>query len=326
MNIHHQAYLWLLLIIPICVYILYKRKERINKRFERFAEGSFYAFYMGSRSPFYGALKLSLIILALVAIIIALARPQWDYESKDFEAAGLDIMLAIDVSKSMDATDMLPSRLIRAKMQISAFLEKLGMDRVGIIAFAGDASLECPLTDDYESLRMIVNSLNSDTVPKLGTDIAKAMELALEAFGDGAGSRILIIISDGEDLENSAIQRAAALRSKGIAIYTMGVGSEAGTTIRHPIHGATATTKLDVETLKKIAATGGGEFYAVTPGQNEIRYLLERIYSTEKGNLYNRNISVMKEQYHIFAIFAILMLLIEPLFSGLYKANKEERS
>ncbi|MDZ4121971.1 MAG: VWA domain-containing protein [Candidatus Cloacimonadaceae bacterium] len=316
MNLYHQSHLLLLLLIPLLVIILASWNRRIKERFSQYAEGKFFGYYYQTRSGFFSTLKIVLVIMAFFMVVIALVRPQWDYESKDFEAMGMDIVLAIDVSKSMDATDMLPTRLLRAKMQITAFIDKLSTDRLALVAFAGDASIECPLTDDYETVKLILNSLNTNTITCLGTDIGKAMDKSLEAFTNSGGSRVLILISDGEDLEQSAIAKAAQLKANGIVIYTMGVGSEAGAQISHPLYGQTVTTKLDVETLKKIAAAGGGEFYAVTPNQAELHYLLERIYSTEKGHLYSRNLSMMKEQYHIFVFAALFLLILESLLSS----------
>ena len=323
MNLYNQHYLYLLLLLIPIIYGLLRWNRRLKSRFHSFAEDHFFAYYLGQRSQFFSVLKLSLLILALVAIIIAMVRPQWDFEARDFDAAGLDIVIAVDVSKSMDATDMSPSRLIRAKIQIASFIDKLTTDRVGIMAFAGAASLECPLTDDYESIKMILNSLTSDTVPKPGTDIGAMLEASQEAFVSGSGKHILVLISDGEDLEADAISTAKRLKSKGIVIYTMGVGSESGIEITDPISGLTATTKLDVGTLKDIAAATGGEFYAVTPGQNEIRLLLDRIYSSEKSKMYSKNISSMKEQYHIFAFIALLLLIVESLFRNNRRTKNE---
>ncbi len=325
MNLYNQHYLMILLILPFLVYGLIKWHKRIQYRFSRFAESKFFPYYYAGRSPFFSTLKIVLMIIALFFVIIALVRPQWDYESRDFEASGLDIVIAIDVSKSMDATDMSPTRLIRAKMQISAFLDKLSTDRVALVAFAGNATIECPLTDDYESVKMILNSLTTDTISRYGTDIGAALEKSAEAFMNSGGSRIIILISDGEDLQQSAISRASQLRSTGLVIYAMGVGSEEGTEIRHPVLGTKAITRLDVETLKKIAAAGGGEFYTVTPGQIEIRYLLERIYSTEKGHLYSKNLNTMKEQYHIFAILSLIILVFESFLFGVInrKADRD---
>ena len=326
MNLYNQHYLYLLLLLIPLVYGIIRWNLRLKRRFKSFAEGHFFAFYLGQRSQFYSVLKLSLLVLALVAVIIALIRPQWDYETREFDATGLDILIAVDVSKSMDATDMSPSRLIRAKIQIASFIDKLTTDRVGIMAFAGAASLECPLTDDYESIKMILNSLTTDSVPKPGTDIGAALEASQEAFASASGRHILILISDGEDLEAEAIATAKRLKSKGIVIYTMGVGSETGIEIQDPAGGRTATTKLDVKTLKEIAAASGGEFYAVTPGQNEIRLLLDRIYSSEKSKMYSKNMSTMKEQYHIFAIIALLLLIIESIFSNNTKRRKSHEA
>lgn len=319
MNLYNQKLLVLLLIIPLLIWLAIKKKDLFKKRFLRFAEEQFFPLYFHSFSPFFTGIKLALLIASLLFVILALLRPQWDNERRDFDAMGMDIIFAIDVSRSMDATDMSPSRLTRAKMQMMAFVEKLQSDRVGIIAFAGRASLECPLTDDYESVLMIINGLSTNTISKLGTDIGAAMIKAGDAFARSGSSKILILISDGEDLEQHSISLASKLASQGITIYTMGVGSENGTIITHPITGAQAETKLDVDTLKKIAISGKGEFYAVTPGQVELKYLLDRIYAGERGHLYSRNLSSLKEQYHIFAIIALLLLCLESLINPIKK-------
>ncbi len=323
MNLYYPWHLLLLLVIvPLAVLLLLLRRRR-EKRFSQYAEAHFAPHYLARLSPFYTVLKISLLILALIFLILALVRPQWDYEHREFESEGLDIIICLDISKSMDAVDMSPSRLIRAKLQIASFLEKLEGDRVGLIAFAGRATLECPLTDDYESVSMVLKSLTTASAVQLGTDIGAALELAEQAFNAAGGSNILILISDGEDLENSGVQQAARLATTGKKIYTMGVGTAEGSVVIDPETGEEAFSRLDVNTLQRIASAGGGKFYAVTPGQSELELILQNIYTAEKGRQRSKSISSLREQYHIFAVFALLILLLESLILPLRKPREQ---
>ena len=319
--LHPYLLLLLLLLIPL-VFLLVRQNRRRQKRFLDYAEAQFFVPQYKRLSPFFSQLKLSLLIVALGLIILALAQPQWDYSPESYESSGLDIVCCIDVSKSMDATDLSPSRLIRAKLQLSAFVKQLEGDRISIVAFAGHASLECPLTDDYESVQMVLNSLSTETIQTYGTDIGAALDMGLRAFNSTDKGGIMFLISDGEDLEAKAVKRAKALADMGVTIYTMGVGNPEGSMIKNPVTGEEVMTKPDVQTLQKIAQITGGKFYAVTPSQNEIDLLLRQIYGREKTKLANREVNVMKDQYQVFLLIALLLLLVEIVISP-YRKERE---
>lgn len=311
--------LLLILIIPL-IWLLTRLGRQRRKRFGNFAEAQFYPHYLGALSPFYTSLRLALLIAAYAFTVLALARPQWDYSPQTMESSGIDLICCIDVSKSMDATDMLPTRLSRAQLQISAFTGELNGDRVGIIAFAGQPSLECPLTDDYDAVQMVISSLSTDTVGMPGTDLGAALDLAGRAFDSGSGKKVLIVISDGEDLEAKAVKRAVNLKDMGVTIYTMGVGSEQGALIQNPDTGEEVLTKLDAKTLARVAEAGGGKYFSVTPSQNEIRILLDQIFGMERSKLRSREINAMKDQFHVFLLIAFglfgLALFISPWRKG----------
>ena len=310
MNIANPSYLALLALCLVFLLLLFGRERKLKRRFAQYAELHLREHYYHSHSPFWTGFKLFLSILALSCIIIALARPQWDYENKELQSSGMDIIFALDVSKSMDATDMMPSRLLRAILQIGSFLEQVKTDRIGIIAFAGTATLQCPLTDDYEAVRIVLNGLNSNTVEIPGTDIGSALRLAENAFPEGSKSKTLVLISDGEDLQHSALREARILKTKGIRVYTMGVGSPEGTIIRHPETGEEVKSKLDEATLQEIARITEGEYYRVTPGGEEIQLILKRIYESESTRR-GKKVTILKEQYYLFGILAIILLMIE---------------
>lgn len=329
MSLGHPYYLLLLLVCLPLLWLLVRRGKSQRKRFSEYAEAHLQGIYYAQFSPFWTGFKLVLAILALACLVLALVRPQWDYENRTLESSGMDIVFAIDVSKSMDAMDMMPSRLLRASMQISAFLQQLRTDRIGIIAFAGVASLQCPLTDDYEAVRIVLNSLNSDTAQRPGTNIGSALSLAEKAFATASSTTALVLISDGEDLEGQGIKQAKRLKEKGIRIYCMGVGSPQGAIVTNPDTGDEIVSKLDEQTLQQIAEQSGGEYYRVTPGGDEIQLILKRIYATEESRSRSKSLNALKDQYYLFAALALALLLVESVIdprrrkSGLLAAEKD---
>ncbi|HNQ42843.1 MAG TPA: VWA domain-containing protein [Candidatus Cloacimonadota bacterium] len=313
MNIYNPQALILLVLIPVFIILIASHGKRVRRRFSAWAEEAFRDIYLSQRSPFYSGLKLVLILLAMVFIILALARPQWDYKQKELESEGIDIVFAIDISRSMAADDIPPNRLLRSVLQISAFIDQLKGDRLGIISFAGAATIECPITDDYEAVKLVLGGLSVESAVKPGTDIGRALDLAKTAFKGGAGTGALILVSDGEDLEKSAIAKARELGTSGIRVYTMGVGSPEGALITNPHTGEDRLSKLDEDTLKKIASVSGGEYYRVTPSAGEIQLLLNRMYQTETSRNTMRKVNFYQEQYHYFAALALILLLLESL-------------
>ena len=174
MQFYNSGLLLLLLLIPVLLALLVRSRYRSRKRFASFADEHILGHYLQRISPFNSTMKQLLLIAALGFVVLGLVRPQWDHELSDLESQGLDLIFCLDISRSMDASDLAPSRLERAKLQIHSLLDRMQGDRVGIIAFAGAATLECPLTDDYESVRMVLNSLNTQSAVKTGTDLGEA--------------------------------------------------------------------------------------------------------------------------------------------------------
>lgn len=324
MNIYHPENLWLLLIIVPLIALAFLLEKRRRKRFSRFAETAFYAEYLSGSSPFFQSLKAALAILALAFVIFALLRPQWDYETRDFDSSGLDVMICLDISQSMDASDITPTRLQRAKLQIGAFIGKLKGDRVGIISFAGVPTLACPLTDDYESALLMLRGLSTGAAPREGTDIGAALALADKAFTGAGGSNVLLLITDGEDLQDSAITQARRLSAFGVRIYTMGVGTPEGVLIKNPATGQQVLTKLDDARLRKIASIGKGGYFSITPGQGELDQILDDVYRAEKGLERSRNMTALKDQYAIAAAAALALLLAESLILPFRRARKRK--
>lgn len=322
MQLYHIQLLWLILILLPLGWLLIRRKRMESKRLSSFAEEHFFLHYLDRVSPFLATLKYILAFLAMVFMILSLTRPQWDYKVQEMDTQGLDFMICLDLSRSMDATDMSPSRLIRAKLQLNTLIDALKNDRIGIIAFAGEATLECPLTDDYESARLVLSSLDTGNVTKYGTDVGAALDLARISLGTATGSGIVILISDGEDLSGSAQRAAARLAGTGVRIYCLGVGSDKGSTIVDPDTGEEAFSRADFASMTAIANTGNGKFFAITPSQNEIGQILDELYSTEPGTRRSAKIGALREQYHLFALFALGLLLLESIIMPLRRRGR----
>ena len=320
--------LFFLLLIPIFLIYLGIANHRRKKNFEKFAENRFYDYYMQQFSTFHWSLKNVIFVFAIFFLIIAIARPQWNKEVQIVKKEGIDIVVCIDVSKSMDAGDIKPSRIDRAKDQISLFIDQLKGDRIAIIAFAGKSFVQCPPTNDYGAAKLFLNLLDTETVPSYGTDIGGAISKALELFGEEEKHKVIIVVSDGEDLEANAVKIAEEASKKNAIIYTLGVGSPEGSTI--PIRdksgnvvyakddkGNIILTKLDISTLTQIAKLGNGRFFPITPQQSEIFEIMKNINTIEKKKFDSREFVRYKEQYKYFVIVVIILLLIESTI--LYK-------
>ena len=317
-------FLFLLLLIPLFLVMLAVGNSKRKKHFKKFANDRFYNFFMGQLSVFHWSLKNVLFLIALVFVIIALAEPRWGKELRKVKKEGIDIVICLDVSKSMDATDIKPSRIERAKDQISLFIDNLKGDRVALIPFAGKAYVQCPLTDDYAAAKMFLSLLNTNAIQEFGTNIGAAIDKAMKLFGESSKHKVIILVSDGEDLEKSAIDKAKEAAKKGAIIYSLGIGTPQGspipmkaengnTSYAKDENGNIILTKLDVSTLSKLATITGGQFYPITPRQSEIYAILSSIGKMEKSKYASREFIRYKEQYKYFLFVALIFLFIENL-------------
>ena len=233
--------------------------------------------------------KQALLVLAVFVIGLALARPQWGEREEKSESLGEDVVFLLDCSASMQAPDVKPSRIGRAKLAINDFVQHYSHGRVGLVAFAGQAFLQCPLTFDYDSFRDALNAVDDSTIPVPGTDIGRALEEGYAAVEKNDRRKILVLISDGEDLEKASIQRAKELAARNVLIFTVGVGTASGSEIvvadpqgnRTPVRdaqGQIVVSRLDETTMRAIAEANQGTYQPLGPlgeGLNRIRSTLE---------------------------------------------------
>lgn len=331
MNWANPKALYLLLMIPVLILFIFFIKKRRDSILSNFCDSSMFTFHSTGFSNFYYSIKVFLLIIVLSLTIIAFARPQWDREVRIVDQHGQDVVFVIDVSKSMDADDISPTRLERAKTHINLFLDELRGDRVAVVAFAGKSTVMCPLTTDYAAVKMIVSGLNSDTITSYGTNIASALLRASELFNRDSNAKTIILLSDGEDLEEEGIKIAREIAKDGIVVYNIGIGSPEGTPLifknalgqkeyAKDDKGNIVITRLDVQTLMTISSVTGGKFYMISPNYSEIYEVLKQIDSNEKSKYSSRQFFRYKERYHYFVLLALILFIFEGF---VFFKNKE---
>jgi Ca-activated chloride channel family protein len=341
-SLHFAQPIWMIVGLIVCAAIvgLFVRFDRrresdlsklIHPRFrQRLTEGF---------SPRLRNLKRGLWLLAVMLIFGAIARPQMGYEWHEVKRKGIDILFAVDTSRSMLAEDLTPSRLERARLGIIDFVARLEGDRVGLIPFAGSAFALCPLTLDYDAFRESLNALDTDLIPRQGTDLASAIKEAERLFDEnGNNHRVLVLLTDGEDLQGSVIDAAKAAAKKGMAIYTVGVGSPEGAKIQvrdrygrtdfvRDENGKVVRTTLDETTLKKIAEETNGLYVALGRGAEGLNTIYqEKLRLVPKSELNQRMERIPLERFEWPLGLAVGLLLLEFFVKDRLRVKKARPS
>ena len=333
-----QYLIILLLALPLTIAIVYWSMRERNRTLER----------IGS-SPLVRRLtinvntkgRLATRILAIGALglaIIALARPQWGESSHTLEREGAQIIVALDISRSMMAEDVNPSRLVRAKLELADLLRRLQGDEVGLVLFSGAAFLQFPLTFDYSSARNFIENANPEMITQQGTDIAKAIEIASLSYNDEfISQKILLIISDGENQEGQAVEAARGAADKDILVYTMGVGSDeaepipvrtgGGRLLRYveDRQGNMVFSRLDEDTLISVAEAGGGKYIRMEGSVNAAAKFTEELDAFEKSAIGSETESRKIERFQIFALFAVALLIAGEMIPDRRRSAKGKR-
>lgn len=315
---------YLLIGIPLLILLfvlLEKQRRRILQLFGNF---ELLSRLMPGVSPKQRHWKMALIVLAFMFLILALARPQIGTKLEKVKREGIDLVIALDVSESMLAEDVKPNRMSKAKYEVASIINKLEGDRIGIVTFAGDAFLLCPLTTDYGAALMLLDAVDTKIIPEQGTSIGRALEVAHKAFVEKERKhKVLLLITDGEDHETEPQKIAEEMGKEGIKIFTVGIGSTKGVPI--PIYneygnqtgfkknrkGEVVTTRLDELTLEKIALMTEGKYYRATPGQAELDDIYDAISKMEKKEFEQKKFTQFEDRFQYFLAVAILLLLAE---------------
>ncbi|PKO96415.1 MAG: hypothetical protein CVU12_05635 [Bacteroidetes bacterium HGW-Bacteroidetes-7] len=317
-------YLALVLIIPF-LFIFHAINRRIRrKRIEKFGDKAILDTLMPRASRSRGWIKLVILSIAIFFFAIALSRPQLGARIKEMEGKGVEIMIALDVSNSMLAEDYSPNRLERAKLAISRLTDRLKEDRIGLIVFAGQAFVQLPITTDYVSAKIFLNSINTGSVPVQGTSLSDAINLAVKSFSIESSntSRALIIITDGEDHEDDPVAVAKTASDLGVNIYTLGIGSTEGKPIPMPNgellkdnEGNIVVTRLDEKTLLSVAEAGGGAYVRAGNSDFGLEAIVDQIRSMDKQTFKSVVFEDFDEQYMYFLGIALFFFLLEFLIT-----------
>src|ERR1700692_3050526 len=323
--------LWCLLVLPLFAALVIQNDRRRQKRLEQLVAARLLTQLTDPVARVRQLNKRILCLAALVAFIVALARPEVGSIEQTFEQHGRDIVLAIDTSKSMLSTDCAPNRLARAKLAAQDIVDAMSGDRIALIAFAGAAQVEAPLTVDYQTVLDAITQLDTKTVERGGTDITSAIRSAELALGKSGGSyRALVLLTDGEDLEENAVAAAKQAASYGIRIFTVGIGTREGSAI--PIdpegqellrdrNGQTVRSRLDENRLREIAAQTGG-FYVHLENGSTSQLIANGLRKLREGKIGARSTSLPIERYRWPLLFGLLLLFLSATLSD---RRKEER-
>lgn len=313
----HPAFFYLLLLVPLLVGVFMWSAYTRRKRIERFGDPRTVRALMPDASPGRYLTKFLFLLAAFVLTIIALARPQLGSKLKEVKMEGIELMFAVDVSNSMLAQDFEPNRLERTKYAINRLLEGLQQDKVGLVVFAGDAYVQLPITSDYMTARNFTRQISPTMVSKQGTAIGAAIDLAASSFSsDSEGSRVIILITDGENHEDDAISAAKRAAAKGIKIYTIGIGTPEGAPIQingdfiRDAEGNMVVTKLDENILRQIALLTDGAYIRSTNQSLGLTEIISKINDTEKKEFSAMMFEEYNEQFQYFIAGALIMLIL----------------
>ena len=285
MSFGAPEWLWGLLLVPLLIALFVRSEHRGLKRLQQFVSARLLPQLAGTVNRPRRILRFGLLLLGLALAIVSLAQPRWGYTFEDVKRKGLDLLIAVDTSRSMLSNDVQPSRLERVKLAIQDLIDELQGDRVGLIAFAGRAFLQAPLTIDYDAVVEAVNDLDTKTIPEGGTNISSAITLATQSFGKSAmGNRALIIFTDGEELSGDAVKTAKAAADAGVRIFTVGVGTPQGslipvtgdngeTSFVKDINGQVVKSKLDDKRLREVAEATGGFYLHLENGPRTMQQI-----------------------------------------------------
>lgn len=312
-------YLWALLVIPVLLLIRLAGWRRRRSKLRKFGDPELVRQLMPNVSKFRPTVKFWLLLVAWVLLVVMVARPQVGAEVQRDKRNGIEAIICLDISNSMLAQDVAPSRLDKSKLLVESLVDRFTNDKIGLIVFAGDAYVQLPITSDYVSAKMFLQNIDPSLIQTQGTDIAQAINLGLHSFtqADKIG-RAIIVITDGEDHEGGAVEAAAEARKKGVNVFILGVGDTKGAPIptgdggyMKDCSGQTVMTALNEQMCREVAQAGSGKYIHVDntgDAQTELNNDLARLQRGEsEAVIYN----AYDEQFQAFGILVILLLVVE---------------
>jgi len=315
---------WALWLLPVLMVLFYRAARRRRTLSARFADANAWKALTPGTSVVTRRWKTVLVLTCVVLLIFSITRPQWGASAVVLKRRGLDIVVALDVSASMLVSDVRPNRLERAKREITGVFDRLAGDRVGLVVFAGDAYVQCPLTLDASAARLMLDAVDARSAGKPGTAVAEAISTAVDMYEkDEKQFKVLIMVTDGESHEGDALGEAEKAAELGIRIYTVGVGTPAGEPV--PVYddegnqsgfkkdqgGQVVLSKLDEVTLQKVAVATGGRYFRAGPSEMELDELFSELDKLEKKEMEGRLFTQFEERFQYFLFPAFVVLILE---------------
>ncbi len=313
-------YLWLLVLIPVLALVRFISYRNQKRKLRKFGDPKLLKELMPDVSRFRPSIKFWILLAALALLIVMLARPQMGTKISQEKRTGIETIIALDISNSMLAEDIVPSRLDRSKMMVENLVDHFTNDKIGLIVFAGDAFVQLPITSDYVSAKMFLSSIDPSMMATQGTDIAAAINMGMNSFTQEEGiGKAIIVITDGEDHEGGALEAAEAAKKKGMRVYVLGVGSSKGAPIPIPgtgdymkdNTGNTVMSALNEDMCKQVAAAGGGVYIHVENNSAAQQQLDNELDKLSKKETSTTVYSDYDEQFQAFGILALLLLILE---------------
>ena len=318
----------LLILLPLLLVFYWFVFRTKRKAKERFGNLALIEKLSLSFSPKKQRWKVALLLLGVFFLLFSLARPQLGTRLTLMKREGVDIVIAIDVSLSMMAEDIKPSRLEKAKQEVNGLISRMRGDRVGLVAFAGVPFVQCPLTLDYSAAKMFLDIIEVHLIPQPGTVVGDAIRASIKVFNQKERKyKVLILLTDGEDHDSDPLGAAEEASKEGIRIYTIGIGSVQGEPIplrdgRGQVTGfkkdkeqSVVVSKLDEVTLQKIALTTGGKYYHATSGEMELDKIYDDISKMEKKELEGKLMTQYEDRYQYLLLVSVILLSVEFLLS-----------
>ena len=336
LNIAQPGYLLLLILVPLLFAAYWASLKLRSRRILKYGDRALVEQLMPRSSVGKGWLKISFLAVGWLFFAIGLSRPQMGARLAERESKGVEVMVALDVSNSMLAEDYSPNRLERSKLAISRLVDKLSGDRIGLVVFAGQAFVQLPITTDYVSAKIFLNTINTSSVPVQGTALSDALMTCARSFSSQSEkSRAIILITDGEDHEGEVIETVREIAGTGIRVYCIGVGSPAGKPI--PMdgdllkdkQGNIVVTRLDEGTLREIAGAGNGEYVRAGNSEFGLNPIIDDIRKLDKEEFQSMVFEDFNEQYMYFfaiALFFFILAFAVPSTKGKRNIFKKEES
>ncbi|MEL7834115.1 VWA domain-containing protein [Fodinibius sp. Rm-B-1B1-1] len=326
-------YLWFLLVIPLLLAATWWYNKKLAKKRENYFGSELFEKLRQGFWPSGKRIRMGSLYLGIALLIIAAAGPKIGTEVREVKRQGVDLLIGLDLSDSMNAEDVKPSRLEKAKYEISRLVDRLNGDRVGLVVFTGESYLQAPMTLDYSAMRLFLNIAETDQMPSSSTNFSAAMKTAFEAFEsneqdqqEGDASKVFMIISDGENHGESYEEELNQLLAQNVSVYTLGIGTESGSTIplydnsgsmfgyKRDQDGKVVTTKLQSNVLRSIAEQGNGEYYEIRNGGSGIDRFLGRLDELQQGEFSSQEYADFKNQYQWLAGIGLLFVFMGMVF------------